>query len=113
VEDAGERLRIAKAHVETAVAALLTPDPEALTKSAEALAAAIAEMSPPAGDIGASALPGVLDLRREVQKTAFLLERARRFYEGWGRILGALTAGYTPFGGAAAPAGVHRICLQG
>lgn len=111
--DAEGRLRSARAHVETAVTALLTPNPDTLTRSEGALAAAIAEISQAHKEGGGNPLPDALALRREVRKAASLLDRARQFYDGWSRVLGSLTAGYTPLGEAAVPASSHRICLQG
>ncbi len=55
----------------------------------------------------------LVELRKEVSRTAALLERSAAFYFGWGHLLYAAACGYTASGEPAGPGAVRRLSLEG
>ena len=115
---AAERLVAARSEVKRACDLLVAPSPQALDTCQTALQRAVVELTnlPSHGaellaDAGArSAAHG---LRAEVLRAARLLGSLSSFYQGWERILGALSAGYTANGDPAPVARPGRLCCRG
>jgi|SRR5271165_3527062 len=115
---AAGKLVAARAEVMQACALLTAPTPEALNHCQTALERALSaltefrsecqELSP-----GPGARSLACALRTEIGRAARLLQSLARFYHGWERILGTMSAGYTANGDPAPVARVGRLCCRG
>jgi hypothetical protein len=114
---AAERLVAARSEVKRACDLLIAPSPAALDSCQGALERAVSELNgyrPMDGDVrGAGARQEAYGLRSEVLRAAHLLQSLARFYSGWERILGAMTAGYTAGGEPAPVARMGRLNCRG
>jgi len=113
-----ERLLAARSEVRRACDLLIAPTPEALNGCQDALERAIsqlADLRPQCRDLpaGAGARSTACALRTEVQRAARLLQSLARFYNGWERILGTMSGGYTASGDPAPVARIGRLCCRG
>jgi hypothetical protein len=111
-----QQLVIARSEVHRACDLLIASTPEALQDSQTALERAVAALqefrrgaAAPAS--GATSLARAL--RAEVFRAGRLLESLASFYQGWNRILGAMSGGYTASGAPAAVSRQGRICCRG
>ena len=111
-----ERLAIARSEVRRACDLLVASTPEALQDSQNALADALAALQefrrsqPP---LNSAAAPLAKALRTEVIRAGRLLQNLAGFYQGWERILGAMSGGYTASGAPAAVSRQGRLCCRG
>ena len=119
---ASERLAAAGAAVDHVCQLLLSPTPEQMEQCTRVLETAVAEMT--AGRVAARASGAVhrssrhLEAQGQLLKSSIgearqLLESANTFYAGWIRCLGALCAGYTEQGRAAAIERGGRLLARG
>jgi hypothetical protein len=113
-----ERLAMARSEVTRACALLIAPTPEALRTCQGALERAVEALSelrsPPADFREDPAVPPqARALRIEVLRAGRLLQNLAKFYRGWERILGAMSAGYTSNGDPAPVSRMGRLCCRG
>jgi len=114
-----ERLTAARAVVDSACHLLLAPTPQQLDRTAQLLAAAVAEVRAGLDEAAHLAEPPeplraeARRLQKSIGRMRCLLEAAAAFHTNWARILGALCAGYTDRGEAAALERGCRFCAQG
>ena len=108
-----ERLAIARSEVHRACDLLIAPTPEALKNCEEALARAVSAVQ--SGVAGGEPATAALanSLGAEITRAGRLLNNLAAFYQGWERILGTMSGGYTPHGAPAAVARQGRICCRG
>jgi len=111
-----ERLATARAEVQRACDLLIAATPETLQHCQNALERArdaLQEL------LSIAAVPAQADrstaraLRAEVLYARRLLQKLAVFYQGWERILGVMSGGYTPSGAPAAVSRQGRICCRG
>jgi hypothetical protein len=115
-----ERLVAVRLQVDRACDLLISPTPTALDSCSHLLETAcsrLAQLQPRLcqGAGNPAAKEEARRLRAAIMCAGRLLENALSFHVNWGRLLGALSAGYTERG-EPAPAPVShrgRICLQG
>jgi hypothetical protein len=113
-----ERLEMARAEVTRACGLLIAPTPEALHTCQDALqqaVAALTELQSPPEEFRAdpAVKPQARALRTEVLRADRLLQNLARFYRGWERILGTMSAGYTVNGDPAPVNRMGRLCFRG
>ena len=115
-----EPLAAARTEVERACHLLLSPTPEQLDQSARRLSDAVAAVTacreaargssqPPGPSVAAEAR----SLQQSIGRARRLLEAAAAFHANWVQYLGALCAGYTDRGEAAAVERASRLCARG
>ena len=112
------RLALARSEVTRACSLLIAPTPEALNTCQDALqraVTALTEMRSPLAEFPADPAvePEARALRADVRKVGRLLQNIASFYQGWERILGAMTGGYTPSGDPAPVTRQGRLCFRG
>src|SRR5580693_8238230 len=110
-ESVAERLEAAHSEMKRACDLLIAPTPEAIDSCQNSLQRALSELVEFRSKIkqisaGEATQRLARGLRAEVLRAARLLQNLARFYRGWERILGAMTAGYTASG---EPAPVTRL----
>ena len=112
-----ERLAIARSEVKRACNLLIAPTPEALTFCQDALRRAVSgltefpiEYYP---EVPAELATPARALRAEVLRAGRLLQSLASFYQGWERILGAMSGGYTPNGDPVPVARLGRLSCRG
>ena len=121
---ASERLAAAGAAVDQVCQLLLSPTPERMEQCTRLLAAAVAEVAAGRMAVAARASGGAhpssshLEAHGHLLKSSIggarrLLESANTFYANWIRCLGALCAGYTEQGRAAAIERGGRLLARG
>src|SRR5579863_1002263 len=113
-----ERLATARTEVTRACDLLIAPTPQALRSCQDALQRAVEAMtelpSPPEEFRADPAVePQARALRTEILRADKLLQNLARFYRGWERILGAMSAGYTANGDPAPVSRMGRLCCRG
>ena len=114
-----ERLTAARAEVDRAGHLLLAPTPEQLDQSTRVLAAAVAAITAcrDAARRSPTSIPSVAEEARRLQRSILharrLLDAAAAFHADWVQFLGALCAGYTDRGEAAAIERGSRLCARG
>jgi hypothetical protein len=113
-----EGLLAVRSEVDQASKLLISPSPPALDSCSHLLDTAgsrLAELQPQLhqGAGNPAAQQEARRLRTAVMCARRLLENASSFYVNWGRLLGALSAGYTERGDPAPAPRRGRICVQG
>lgn len=113
-----ERLLAVRSEVDQACKLLISPSPTALDSCSHLLETAgsrLAELQPQLrqGAGNPAARQEARRLRTAVVCAKRLLENASSFHVNWGRLLGALSAGYTERGDPAPAPRRGRICVQG
>ena len=115
-----ERLVAVRLQVDRACDLLISPTPTALDSCSHLLETAcsrLAQLQPRLcqGAGNPAAKEEARRLRAAIMCAGRLLENALSFHVNWGRLLGALSAGYTERGEPAKAPASHRgrICLQG
>jgi hypothetical protein len=113
-----ERLKTVRSEVDQVCNLLISPSPTALDSCSHLLETAGSRLAllqpqlrPGAGN--PTAQEEARRLRAAVMCAQRLLENAFSFHVNWGRLLGALTAGYTERGDPAPAPRQGRICVQG
>ena len=115
---AADRLAAAHGEMTRACELLIVSSPEALDLCQNALERAVFELREfqPGGQsvsTDPTAKRYARNLRSEVLRAARLLENLAHFYNGWERILGSMTAGYTASGDPAPVSRQGRLCFRG
>ena len=112
-------LRRAREHVAALRGALVSPSPEEIERFLPALVEAAACLGSVQHEIETSST-GVPELREELHALKSelalvqrLIEHGATFYQGWARLLGSATGGYTPSGESAPLTGARTISAQG
>lgn len=113
-----EWLTAARLDVERACELLISPTGDALDRCQGVLERAVSELVECShlraqGKADTEIVSRADALRIQVLRAGRLLESAADFYRGWERILGAMSGGYTPGGGAAAVARRGRVFFRG
>jgi hypothetical protein len=113
-----ERLLAVRSEVDQACNLLISPSPTALDSCSHLLETAgsrLAELQPQLhqGAGNPAAQQEARRLRTAVMCAKVLLQNASSFHVNWGRLLGALSAGYNERGDPAPVSRHGRICLQG
>lgn len=113
-----ERLSTVRSQVDQACQLLISPTPAALDSCSRLLETAgseLAQLQPQLRQAAGNptAQQEARRLRTAVMCVRRLLENASRFHVNWGRLLGALSAGYTARGDQAPVPRRGRICVQG
>ncbi len=113
-----ERLLAIRSEVDQACNWLISPSPTALDSCSRFLETAgsrLAQLQPQLrqGAGNPAAQYEARRLRAAVMCARGLLENAASFHVNWGRLLGALSSGYTERGDPAPAPRKGRICLQG
>jgi hypothetical protein len=113
-----EGLQAVRTQVDRVCNLLISPSPTALDSCSQLLETAgsrLAQLQPQLRQAAGNpaAKEEARRLRTAVVCAKRLLENASRFHVNWGRLLGALSAGYTERGEPAPAPRQGRICLQG
>ena len=88
--------------------ALLAPGPEAMESQIPALEAAVEALRQVT-----VASPELQALKADLQATARLIESGQAFHDGWARLLGSASGGYTSSGGTPALSPRPSLFLEG
>lgn len=111
-------LKIARSHIERLRRALLSPSPEKIAQCQPGLAEAAACLTLLQQNLGVEPADPELGrelkaLKNDLNAVRRLIEHGAEFYRGWAKLLGSVTAGYTPTGDAAPISAAGTVSIRG
>jgi hypothetical protein len=112
------KLSLARIQVDRLRSVLLTPSPEKIEQCLPGLAEALACLGEVQRSLGVEAADPELGrelkvLKNDLNAVRKLIEHGAEFYQGWAKLLGSATSGYTPTGDAAPISAAGTVSIRG